>query len=62
LLEFLNKLGVNNKRINNIIYYKQLSDAQIKQAQELVHVLNEDIHLKSYIDQIRDKKIDVDAK
>ena len=62
LLEFLNKLGVNNTRINNIIYYKQLSDAQIKQAQELVHVLNEDIHLKSYIDQIRDKKIDVDAK
>lgn len=63
LLDLLSKLGVSNQRINNILYYKQLSDAQLKQAQELVHALNEDIHLKSYIDQkIRDNKINVDAK
>ena len=63
LLELLNKLGVSNQRINNILYYKQLSDAQLKQAQQLVYALNEDIHLKSYIDQkIRDNKINVDAK
>lgn len=54
--DLVSKLGFGvNRRVNNILLYKKLSDEQLRQSQELVQDLNRDSNLKSYAEQkIRD--------